>query len=186
MWDVPNPPRLDSCRFVPHKGPIPRRVRTVSLVEHVTGITVFCSSGHTYGIYAHCGKLSSPFDTYMKFPKLLRWSFVWLYFPLAPGEVIEDVWVRCRKSRSNTTYDGPALVVSILQLTITRLTTNRCKLLLIDFKHLVTTSPPAIGQAVQTSGIIISAVTLLAASSTTTQTQVAPSCILELQEPIVP
>jgi hypothetical protein len=114
MWDTPNPPRLDSCRFVPRKGPIPRRVRTVSFDEHVTGITVFCSSGHTYGIYVHRGKLSSAFDTYMKFPKPLRWSFVWLYFPLAPGEAIEDVWIRCRKSRSNTANDGPALVVSIL------------------------------------------------------------------------
>jgi hypothetical protein len=114
MWDIPNPPRLDLCRFLPRKSPIPRRVRTVSLDKHVTGITVFCSAGHTYGIYVHRGKLSSAFGTYMKFPKALRRSFVWLYFPLAPGEAIEDVWIRCRNYRSNTANDGPALVVSIL------------------------------------------------------------------------
>ncbi|KAH6667180.1 hypothetical protein B0J14DRAFT_184157 [Halenospora varia] len=99
LWDTPSPPAWGTYHCFPKDGDRPQRMRSILLDQHVTGITAFCAGGLIYGIHAHRGR-SSAVDTYLRLTQQLQQLVVWLYFPLGPQEVVQNILIRYRESFS--------------------------------------------------------------------------------------
>jgi hypothetical protein len=75
---------------------------------NITGLTVFCTSEGTFGIYAHRAD-ESAITTYQNLHETNREAYMWRYFPIRQGETIAKAWTY--KAQSLIITSGPLLVV---------------------------------------------------------------------------
>jgi hypothetical protein len=111
IWDTPQPPTTTISWYSKDLPPI--FVRSI-MTEDLTGVTAFCHGGSVHWIHPHYAgedKTDAPFPSQEDFHPSERVEYTPIFYPLAPDECVESVWVRYRGNRNNRA--DITLVVSI-------------------------------------------------------------------------
>ena len=108
LWNTPFPPDLAACQVIDNSGSKPERLRCISLNDSLTGFSVFCVGGQTFGIFAHTATQPSAVKTYRKILQRIK-QLIWIYFPLNGKEAIQEAWVRQKEGRG--VFRSPTLMV---------------------------------------------------------------------------
>ncbi|KAF4630812.1 hypothetical protein G7Y89_g7323 [Cudoniella acicularis] len=108
--DTLNPPAWDSCYYFGEEIEGLQRMRSISLDQNITGMTVFCTRGRIYGIHTYHGR-SLAVDTYSRLTKRLQDQVVWLYFLLGPREIVDNIFVRFRYQSPTIKSSNPIIII---------------------------------------------------------------------------
>ncbi|ORY58252.1 uncharacterized protein BCR38DRAFT_448479 [Pseudomassariella vexata] len=109
IWDMPNPPRLEDCRFCGHI-PQSTRFRTIDL-RGATGLTFFFSFSKVYAIHAHTPKMPHAKREFERLTKRRQADMAWVYLPIPKGDDITALGVRVRHSEGRFITQKPCFLV---------------------------------------------------------------------------
>ncbi len=116
VWNVPIPPPLGQCRFLPPSLPVSGRLHAVELAG-CTGITFFMRGG-TYAVHGHTRAAPSAERTYHRLERRRREPVAWVYVPLPQEDRLLSFGIRKPLAGKNYRFlvwliPGPS--VSIVQ-----------------------------------------------------------------------
>ncbi|KAK7217874.1 hypothetical protein V2G26_005877 [Clonostachys chloroleuca] len=94
IWDMPNPPLLEDCKFCGHIGNS-MRFSTIDL-HAITGLTFFFSHNKVYAVHPHTPSSPDATKTFNRFSRQRRASLAWVYLPLPRGDEIISFGIRLK------------------------------------------------------------------------------------------
>ncbi|KAI5459552.1 hypothetical protein BGZ63DRAFT_388280 [Mariannaea sp. PMI_226] len=109
IWDMPNPPRLNDCRFSGHVAQS-TRFRTIDL-RGTTGLTFFFSFNKVYAVHAHTPRIPEANDTFSQLSQRRQVNVAWIYLPIPKEDEIIALTVRLRRSQGRSTAQKPCFLV---------------------------------------------------------------------------
>ncbi|CAH0020516.1 unnamed protein product [Clonostachys rhizophaga] len=108
IWDMPNPPLLEDCKFCGHIGNS-MRFSTIDL-HAVTGLTFFFSHNKVYAIHPHTPSSPDATKTFNRFSRQRRASLAWVYLPLPRGDEIISFGIRLKSADNRAVSQMPCFM----------------------------------------------------------------------------
>ncbi|CAG9936468.1 unnamed protein product [Clonostachys rosea f. rosea IK726] len=108
IWDMPNPPLLEDCKFSGHIGHS-MRFSTIDL-HVVTGLTFFFSHNKIYAVHPHTPSSPDATKTFNRFSRQRRASLAWVYLPLPRGDEIISFGIRLKIVDGRTVSQMPCFM----------------------------------------------------------------------------
>ncbi|CAH0048133.1 unnamed protein product [Clonostachys solani] len=108
IWDMPDPPLLEDCKFCGHIGHS-MRFSTIDL-HVVTGLTFFFSHNKVYAVHPHTPSYPDATKTFDRFSPQRQASVAWVYLPLPRGEEIISFGIRLKTVDGRTVSQMPCFM----------------------------------------------------------------------------